>query len=111
MATAAKQDLDKSGAYDDNNRNQDKSGIDPMLENAEQAFMKAGEFEKLADELTTHHLKSIAETLHDPTLKDDDMYIKLMSRITAFFSKVENDRRKSRTDSAVKNKTSGVPLS
>lgn len=110
MATATmKNDLDKSGGYDDNNRNPDKSGIEPMLADADQMFLKASEIDLYADELKRHHLKSIANSMHDFTLKDDLMYKKLVARITSFFAKVENDRRKSRTDSAIKNR-GGVPM-
>ena len=112
MTTATfKSDLDKPGVYaEDTHRNQDKTGIEPLLENADQAFMKATDIENFADELKRHHLQSIESGLQDVILKDDLMYKKLISRITTFFAKIENDRRKSRTDSAIKNR-SGAPLS
>jgi hypothetical protein len=47
MTTAVtnKLELDKSGAFaEDSNRHKDR-GVDGMIENAEHAFMKAGEFD------------------------------------------------------------------
>lgn len=97
MATAVtNKDLDKSGlmanSLDNSHINHNKS----VNENAAEGVGDKLYSDEIHDEEILQHptFKVLQQTLEDPQLLDEPMYIKLRARITAFFVKHELDRKR-----------------